>query len=152
MAASSNFLKLRSGDDERGTRTQDNISGTLAPIATALNATPIMGAPAPPWIPPDLKADFVNYAQGYAIAGYHRDALGYVWGKGKVTSATGQVAGTVMFTLDAGYRPDLILTFAVEGSGAFQSIRIAPNGQVTTTLNVGAGGSVDLDFRFLAEQ
>lgn len=150
MTAPSQFPRLRG--DAHDSRTQDNIAGTLTPIASALNATPIMGAAAPAWIAPDLVADFANYGSGFAVAGYHKDCLGYVHGKGKITSAAGVAIGFVMLILPTGYRPSETLTFAVEGSGAFQSIRVAPNGEVSPAIAVAAGGTVDLDFSFLAEQ
>lgn len=151
MAGSPAFPKLR-GTDEQASREQDNISAQLQPIARALSVTPIMGAAPPPWLKPDLRADFLNIA-GFAAAGYHKDALGYVHGKGVVSTAAGQAAAALVYVLPAGYRPNETQRFAVEGNGAtVQFISIAANGEVRVEVLIGVGGSLDLGFVFLAER
>lgn len=144
------FLKLRG--EGRDSRTQDNISATLEPAVRALSATPIMGAPPPGWIIPTLLLDFVN-ATGQAVAAYHRDALGYFHGKGAVSTAAGQGAGSVIFTIPMGYRPRETLRLAVVGNGfTFQAVRVTPSGDVINEVAIAAGGSIDLNFTFLVEQ
>ena len=152
MAAPSRFLKLRAGEDAQSSRVQDSIDATLGPIADRLNQTPIMGAAAPAWISPSLLADFVNVT-GQAPAGYHKDALGYVHGKGRVSTAAGQAANVALFVLGSGYRPKEPQSFPVRGNGAtFQSLTVAVNGSVSIDVLIAAGGTVDLAFTFLAEQ
>lgn len=146
------FPKLR-GLDEKASRTQDNISQQLQPIATALARTPIMGAPAPAWIAPNLLNGFANFGGLFAVAGYHRDALGYVRCKGVLVNAAGCAGGTQVILLPAGYRTRETQRFAVEGNAAtIQFLSVAGTGVVSVEVSVTAGGSCDFAFSFLAEQ
>ncbi len=151
MASSpSKFLQLRT--EEHSSRVQDNINATLRPLAQAVGATPIMGAPPPAWISPNLLADFVNVGGGSATAGYHRDALGYVHIKGLVSTAAGTAANTTIFTIAMGYRPKESLLLPVFGTaGAVQFVTITPAGAVQARLLIAAGGSIGLNVTYLAE-
>lgn len=151
MGSPPRFLKLR----EPGTlsRAQDAIDTTLTPVAEALGNTPIMGARAPVWIQPDLLSGLVNFGGGNATAGYHKDALGYVWSKGTVSSAAGVGAGTQLFRLGAGYRPAATIIFPVWNSaGVAQAVSVDPDGYVYNQVAVGAAGWISLVFSFLSEQ
>lgn len=150
------FPKLR-GENAQSSRTQDNISQQLQPIAQALAKTPIMGAPAPGWIAPSLLNGFANLGtvggNNYAVAGYHRDALGYVHIKGVVMIAAGAAAGLPIFALPGGYRPAEWNRFAVDGNGAtFNALTVHPDGRIWPELLIAAGGTIDLAISFLAEQ
>ena len=79
--AASNFPILR-GLDAQQSRTQDNVSQVLTPVAKALQNTPIMGAPPPSWILPSLLNGYASFGLGTAAPAFHRDALGYVHLKG----------------------------------------------------------------------
>lgn len=149
--ASPSFLKVRSSDADPS-RVQDNVNQTLQPIATALNATPIMGAPPPSWVRPALVGGFTNVGGAQALLAYHRDALGYVHLKGALTNTAGCAANTVITDLPAGYRPSELLRFAVAGTAGAQLVSVAPNGAVTVLLVVAAAGLVGLQFSFLAER
>lgn len=144
------FPRIRSGPELA--RVQDAIASTVNPVTQAVVSTPIMGAAPPPWQPPDLLADFLPVA-GQAAPGYHRDALGYAHGKGCVSTATGQAAGTVVYVIPAGYRPSEPQRVPVRGNGAsYQSLTIAPTGDVSIDVVIAAAGTVDLAFTFLTEQ
>lgn len=146
------FLKVRAKDADPS-RVQDSINATLEPIAKSLNATPIMGAPPPVWVRPDLLNGFVNLGGGWALASYHRDALGYVHGQGRITHVAGTAAGTTIFTLPTGYRPLLGVVISVRGSGGVaQAAVITPAGLVYNDLVIAAGGDMGLWFTFLAER
>ncbi len=145
------FPKLR-GESPKPGQTQDNVSTQLQPIAKALSATPIMGAPPPDWIKPDLANGYSNTAGGFDVAGYHKDALGYVHIKGSLTHVAGTAAATTAFTLPKSYRPLLTQRFSVRGdAGAVQAVVIANDGQVSNDLVIAAAGTIDLALSFLGE-
>ncbi len=149
---SSAFIKLRGGDPA-ASRTQDNISAQMQPVATALAATPIMGAPPPNWIAPTLVGGFANTGGALAIAGFHKDALGYVHMKGALTNAAGTAAATIIFTLPIGYRPAATQRFSVRGfAGAVQAVSITSVGLVSNDLVLAAGDTIDLALSFLGER
>lgn len=152
MASPSTFLKLR--DEEHSARVQDNIGATLAPIANALNATPIMGAAPPPWILPSLAAGWANLGAPFAVVGYHRDALGYVHAKGVLTNTSGGALplGTTIFTLAMGYRPSETQRFSVPGAAVTaQELTITSAGVVSNNAAVANGAAIDIVFNFLSE-
>lgn len=150
MATPTQFPKLRG--ENQPSRAQDNISGTLTPIATNLSQTPIMGA-APSWIPFPLVAAFANYGNGYATAAYYKDALWVVRAKGVLVCAAGAAFATTIGTFPVGFRPKETQRKAVEGNGgAVQFISISPLGVCWNEVVVAAGGTLDFDFTFLAEQ
>lgn len=148
MATPTRFPRLR-GEDQPA-RAQDNIANTLEPVAQALSVTPIMGAPPPAWIKPDLLADFAPVT-GQAAPGYHKDALGYVHTKGRVSTAAGQAANVAIMVLQSAYRPLEPQSFPVRGNAAtYQSLSVASDGTVSIDVAIAAGGTVDLTFGFLA--
>lgn len=144
----STFISPRSGGD--ADRSNDAISNLVTPLAQALLATPIRGAAPPAWIGPDLKADFVNVAG--RPSGFHKNALSYVYGKGRVSTAAGQAAGTTVYQFPAGYWPAEAITFAVPGSAGFQTITVSSGGVVSNDAVIAAAGTIDLVFSFLAER
>jgi hypothetical protein len=151
MVTPTRFPRLRG--EGQPSRAQDNIAGTLDPVARALAATPIMGAPAPTWIQPSLLGDLTNLGGGNATAGYHKNALGYVWMKGVITSAAGLAGGTQLLQLDMGYRPSETILFPVwSDAGAGQAISVDPSGIVFCQAAVGVAGWLTLNVSFLAEQ
>ncbi len=155
---SPSFPKLR-GDSPKPGQTQDNVSNQLQPIAKALAATPIMGAPAPDWIKPDLQVCEVGppsfswtNTPGFASAGYHRDALGYVHVKGSVTNLGAGASSLFILTLPMGYRTLEAQRFVVRGDAAsYQSLLLNIDGTVVPEVAVPAAGTVDLVMTFLAE-
>lgn len=147
----SRFTKLR-GADPQQSRTQDNIASQVDPISSALRLTPIMGAPVPSWIPPNLTIGFANTGGALASVGYHMDALHYVHMQGSLTHAAGTAAGSTIFTLPAGYRPQKNIRLAVRGTaGAAQFVTITNAGIVQNGLVLAAGGTIDLAVTFLGE-
>lgn len=151
MASPSQFLKLRG--PEQPTRAQDNIAGTLEPIAKALNATPIMGAPPPAWIPMSLVGGFAFTGLGQVMPEYSKDALGYVWVRGAIVNAAGCAVNTVFTTFPIGYRPSYSAHFAIKGNAATaQFVGVDSNGNAYVEVAVAAGGFTDMYFAFLAEQ
>jgi hypothetical protein len=149
MAGSPGFPRLRGGSHPE--RTQDSIAQQLEPIGRALAATPIMGGARPAWIAPDLQAPWANFA-GFAAAGFHRDALGYVHGKGVVSNTSGVAVSTLVCTLPQGYRPRETYAIAVPAGGAAIALLINPDGTVLPNSAVAAGAALGLAFSFLAEQ
>jgi len=146
------FPKLR-GDSEHSSRTQDNIAATLTPLATALAATPIMGARLPAWIRPDLLNGFADYGSPFAIVGFHKDALGYVHCKGVMIHAAGCAAATVIMIFPLGYRPLETQRFSVPGAAVtVQEITVDAAGNASPNAAIAAGAACDFSFIFLAEQ
>lgn len=151
--ASSQFPILRTPEQPQQSRVQDGIASVFNPVAKALQNTPIMGAPAPAWIQPDLLNGWANIGAQFATAAFHRDALGYVHCKGVLSNAAGAAAGSTIFALPMGYRPAQQYRFAVEGTSATaQFINVTPVGLVSPDVVVAAGGTCDVVFTFLAEQ
>jgi hypothetical protein len=152
MGLSSTFPRLRSDEQPQQSRVQDGIQATLGPVAQALLATPIMGVQ-PAWTAPTLDKAFGNIGGTFAVAGYYKDSLFRVWSKGVLTTAAGVAGGALVFTFPSGYRPAEVQRKAVEGDAATaQFISISPTGAVTVEVAIGAGGSLDIDFSFLAER
>ena len=144
------FPKLRS--PEHDARTQDNVDVVLRPVAQALAQTPIMGAAAPAWVAPSLLNGFTNTGGARALAGIHKDALGYVHGQGALTHAAGTAAGTQILLLASGYRPRNTIRIAVPVTPGAQWVEITPSGVLTTGFAIAAAGEIELSFIFLAEQ
>lgn len=149
MTTPSQFPKLRGGSAEVS-RAQDNIGGTLTPIAQALAKTPIMGSQ-PTWISFPKDAAFTD-TSGQPSA-YFVDALSMVQTKGSLTTSAGVAANATIGTMPSGCRPKETQRRPVRGNGVtYQSVTIAPTGVVTCDVAIGAGGTIDLGFSFLAEQ
>jgi hypothetical protein len=82
------------------------------------------------WIAPALTASWVNSGGALDVAGYTRDMYARVYLKGSIKNGT-VVAGDIIMTLPAGYRPSGDCTFAVPCSAAIGQIKIiAASGQV----------------------
>ena len=153
MATPNQFLKLRDSSKPTEARTQDNIAATVTPIATRLNATPIMGAPAPAWIRPDLVGGYSQTAAPQPVVAYHKDALGYVHVKVGMTHAAGCAAGTTAFLFGAGYRPSETLTLTgVDAVGLLVAMTLTAAGVFANLAVLAAGDQIRLYDTFLAEQ
>ena len=147
------ILRGPSGDLSRA---QDNIQSLVAPVVTALQATPIMGAPPPQWIVPTLLNGFgapVAFTPPFEPPAYSKDCLGYVHVKGASNHAAGTIALTTMFLLPVGFRPSRLRQIAISGSaGAAQAVWVYPSGEVKNRILMAAGASIYPEFSFLAEQ
>lgn len=144
--ASSSFPILR-GPDVQQSRTQDNVNGVLQPVAKAVMNTPIMGAPAPVWVLPDLLNGWVNFGGAFATAAFHKDCLGYVHLRGTIKSGT---VGSNAFVLPMGYRPLSLLNQGIQTDTGLGSIAVFATGNLQMS---GGNGFANLDFfTFLAEQ
>lgn len=147
----SNALTNLRGKDQGANRQTDAISRLVEPVAKAVMATPIMGAKPPAWILPPLENGFSSVA-GLAPPRYHKDALGYVHAQVVSRNITGCAIGTIMFRFDLGYRTGASFIAAGDILSAFGSVRINPDGTVTTRQVVAPGDSVNFVVSFLAEQ
>lgn len=151
MAAPSQFPKLTG--EGHDSRTQDNVSATLTPLARAISATPIMGAPAPSWIAPDLLNGFTNIGGAFSACGYHKDALGYVHVRGVLSHTAGTGTFTNILRLPLDYRTSGAQRFPVEGNlSTYQAVQVNADGNLQNVLAIAAGGYIGLSFSFLAEQ
>jgi hypothetical protein len=149
VSSPNQIQKLRG--DGQPARVQDNVGAVLDPIAKALSQTPIMGT-APTWTALQVTTGFAATA-GFATAAHYKDSLFRVWVKGALTCAAGCAANTTIATMPSGSRPRETQRKSVMGTGGTaQFVSIAPTGVVTNVLLIGAGGTIDIDFSFLAEQ
>lgn len=151
MTTPTRFMKLRT-DDQHLARVQDNIAAVVNPVATAVQSTPIMGAPPPAWIQYTLTSGYANVGGGLAVAAFHVDALGYLHSKGSLVCAAGSSAGDTIATLPMGKRPTEKLRLPVPVTAGAQWVTVAPDGTVATAFNIAAGDGIDLSFSFLVEQ
>lgn len=141
MATPAQYLKLRG--EGQPARAQDNIDATLGPIAAALTATPIMGAPAPAWVKASLAGGYSQTAAPQPVVAFHRDALGYVHTKLGLTHVAGCVAGTVAFTYPLALRPTETLTLAAfDAAGAVSAVQVNSSGQLSNVAVLAAGAQV----------
>jgi len=85
-------------------------------------------APNSTWVAPTLLNSWTNFGTGFAAAGYRKLISGEVILKGVIAPGT-TTAGTVLFTLPAGYRPADTLVF-VAASSTKVRIDVASNGDV----------------------
>lgn len=148
MSAPNQIQKLRG--DGQPTRVQDNVGQVVNPMAQALSRTPIMGS-APVWTEIELDAAFA--ASSSSPPCLYKDALMRVQTKGSASTSAGVAANATVFTFGAGLRPKETQRLPVRGNGATaQFVTIAPTGVVTCDVAIGAGGTIDFGFSFLAEQ
>lgn len=149
MAGSPQFPKLRVGGD--ASRTQDNVSGQLQPVARAVAATPLLDGTAPEWVALSLLNGFANSGTTSAAARY-KDPFLRVHLKGFVVHAAGCAGGTVIAVLPLGERPASSYVTVVQGTATtYQALLISPNGNISVEVAVAAGGTVWLSGSFLAD-
>ncbi len=149
----SRFPVLRSADVQQS-RVQDAIAALVEPVCKAVQDTPIMGAPPPPWIYATPINGFAAPASAaFSRLGYHKDALGYVHAQISAIHAGGTAALSTIFTLPVGYRPLVTLPFAgMAAAGAYQGVFVLKTGEVQNRLIMAAGAVLYANFSFLAEQ
>ena len=151
----SRFPVLRVPGDPLAARVQQNISSVLAPVAKALQDTPIMGAAPPPWQLPQLLNGFTFLYSGALRAGtgFAKDALGYVWCNVTVQNSGGgpAAAGTPIFRFPVGYRPVSPMGFACNAHTSCDPVDLGIDGTVSDGVNLPAGAHIHLCFAFLAE-
>lgn len=103
----------------------------------------------PNWNTPTLQNSWAD-ASGYQGARFHKDLLNQVHIQGRIDSGTA-TAGTVLFTLPAGFRPADVLSFAVHSNSAIGLVEVQADGDVA--IRIGNNTSLDLNgINFLAEQ
>ncbi|EHI98055.1 hypothetical protein CDLVIII_1356 [Clostridium sp. DL-VIII] len=90
---------------------------------------------------PTLINGWINYS-GYGYLYYWKDSLGYVCIRGVVSSGT---PDTPIFTLPAGYRPNIPLIFAADDNCTHSYVYIGVNGMVVGHTNTRL--SVNIKFR-----
>lgn len=150
--ASSQFPILRTPEQPQQSRVQDGIASVVNPAVKALQNTPIMGAPPPAWIRPDLLNGWVNYGNACEVIAFHRDALGYVHAKGVLINNTGGALAAVIMLFPKAHRPAFTQRFAVMGdAGTSQAISVFATGFAQPIVAVPNGGTCDFAFTFLAE-
>jgi hypothetical protein len=148
--ASNSLTNLR-GSDAGANRQTDAISASTDPVVQAVRATPIMGAPPPPWVRPSLESGWANVGGGASEAKYHVDALGYVHAQAVLRNAAGVGAFAPVWTFPTGARPAASLWINAESSGAFTNCHLLPNGQLLLSAAPAPGATLTLLFIFLAE-
>lgn len=86
---------------------------------------------------PSLQSGWGNYGQSYAGAGYFKDKNQWVHLVGMITGGT-TTAGTVIFTLPSGYRPQARTLFVSYSSAGACSIDVTTEGYVCCKSNIGS--------------
>ncbi|WP_156936144.1 hypothetical protein [Anoxybacteroides tepidamans] len=95
------------------------------------------------WIAPTLLNGWVNNGSGFEIAGYYKDALGFIRLKGLIKGGT---MGTTAFVLPAGYRPSSRRAFPVITSGGLGRVDIDTAGNVIVmSYGTASNGYVSLE-------
>jgi hypothetical protein len=95
-----------------------------------------------PWTAPSLQSGWNNGGGGNQTAGFRKDNSGRVWLRGFISGGQ-TAAGTLLFTLPAGYRPtatETLLPCASQNS--FVGLYVDTNGAVR--LNTGSGSNISL--------
>lgn len=104
----------------------------------------------PQWITPTLLNGWVSYNTSSLLIGYYKDDMGFVRIRGIAKSGT-MAAGTVLFTLPVGYRPEIHCNFATlcsNDAGTFGSVQLSVDystGQVKLQNTIGYNGALLLD-------
>lgn len=139
---SSRILSFQGQGD--ATRQTANVEAVVGPLARALNPTPIMGAPQPPWIVLDLLNGYATQT-GFQAPSYFVDCLGGVVFAGSASNATGVGALTPIFLLPLALRPLFNRAIVGYGSGGASALVLSPDGNASWLGVVAAAGSVALD-------
>lgn len=132
--------------DLRLTAPRPGIVGGFAPLDSGL-LIPLEYLPSSVegdnnWIAPTLVNSWINYGAPYDVAGYRKDSFGFVHLKGLIKSGTA-TAGTVLFTLPAGYRPGATGLFDAQSNGSLGRVDVNSSGQVT--IQVGTNAWISLN-------
>lgn len=101
-----------------------------------------------PWIAPTLTNSWVDFGGADSTTAYVLSNTKNVYLRGLVRNG---VVGSPAFTLPAGYRPSVMLSFGVLSNGTAGSVTVAANGQVVPA----SGSNVHFSFDgivFPAEQ
>jgi hypothetical protein len=96
------------------------------------------------WIAPTLVNGWINYGGGFAPCGY-RKIGNMVYLRGLLKNGT----ANLMFTLPAGYRPEGLSLFGIEGGGAHGRIDVDVNGAVSRVS--GGNAYIQIDISFVAD-
>ena len=104
-----------------------------------------------PSLTPEAWQDLVlatNWSQSSTATAQYRKLLGnLIEVKGLITKSSALVAGEVVATLPAGFRPTQIRYFICYGSNSYSRIQLDPTGQIKVTI-AGSNFSAGLDFIF----
>lgn len=76
---------------------------------------------------PTFENSWVNFGAGWQVAGFWRDAFGWVHLRGLIKSGT---VGSNAFTLPPGYRPKLSEAFGVDSNSAYGRVEVLADGSV----------------------
>lgn len=81
------------------------------------------------WQAPTLVNNWINFGGNDAPAGYYKNSLGEVFLRGMIKGGT-TTAGTQIFILPTGYRPEYDMQFPVVANNAFGAIYVKATGVV----------------------
>jgi hypothetical protein len=94
------------------------------------------------WTAPTLINGFANFGAPFLVAGYMKDAQGFVHLRGLIANAGAEADGVVAFVLPAGYRPSATVR-ASAANGSY--VDIDSSGNVAIRPATGAGSNRALD-------
>lgn len=143
------FSPIRTANPELS-RVQDQVVGTLNPIARAVGATPIGGAPLPGWIRGQPVGGVTPIGSGFQPLSYYIDTVSLrVELGGGFTTAGGLVAGDFFMQLPAGARPAFNRAFCgtalVGGVPVPVSFGVRSDGGCAAFVALAAGDSLIID-------
>ncbi|PAD78019.1 hypothetical protein [Paenibacillus campinasensis] len=135
------------------------VSDLITGVAEALHRVSVVEQKkvekdAPGWIAPTLLNGWENYGGSFTKAGYYKDSAGIVHLKGLIKFGTA-VAGTLLFTLPEGYRPNAVMIFPVSSNNGSQNVlaRLDVTSTGSVIFNSGGNSWFSLDgVHFLAER
>lgn len=153
MVTPTRLNQVRTGGAQN--RTQDNVARIVEPTVSAVQATPIMGAKPPNWIPFTILTanGWAALGGGNAVPAFHKDALGYVHVKGAWLNTSGGGNSAKCAQLPMGYRPAETNDYPVSVSGGnCQALIITPDGFLQPDTAILNNGHMHTSFSFLAAQ
>ena len=105
---------------------------------TALATAAFKGPKPTAWVTPALQAGWTNGASGFVALRYRKQSFDVVHLLGIIqnTSGSSKAAGSLVFTLPAGYRPTASFrsTAAISSPLAIGAVLVASTGNVTNDL------------------
>lgn len=127
MGASTNLWQLILDAEGRFKMGRENVADYFRIMPNGVVQIPV-GIEENPLIAPALNAPWINYGDGFANAGFHKNKLGQVFLQGLVRNGN----NTLIFTLPAGHRPTAtqIFTAVSNAPSGFSRVDILTNGEV----------------------
>lgn len=113
-----------------------------APFKVSMTGVVTISAPNAAWVAVSFLNSWVDYGGGYNPVAYLIDSAGFVHLRGMAKSGT-VGAGTPIFTLPAGFRPENRCLFNAQSNGALGRVDVFTTGNVEVITGNNAWVSLD---------